>query len=82
MIYEKDADFFTCFSSEIESLLALLKLVSPKPKGRSGRKNNNNDFFQKIVDDFITFLPVTLSFLSNSILGAIDVIYQLFYVPI
>lgn len=57
-LHEKDADFFTCFSPEIGSMIALLKLVTPKPKGRQGRKNNNDDFFQKIVDDFITFLPV------------------------
>lgn len=57
-LYEKDVDFFTCFSSDIESMLALLKLVTPKPKGRSGKRNNNDTFFQTIVDDFIIFLPV------------------------
>lgn len=57
-LQEKNTDFFTCFSHDIESMLALLKLVSPKPKGRLGKNNNNNNFFQKIVDDFISFLPV------------------------
>lgn len=59
---ENDGDFFTCFSSDIESVLALLKLVTPKPKGRQGRKNNNDDYFQKAIDDFISFLPVYMHF--------------------
>lgn len=57
-LYEKNVDFYTCFSSDIESILALLKLVIPKPKGRQGRKNNNDDYFQNTVDDLIIFLPV------------------------
>lgn len=57
-IYEKDADFFTCFSTDIEQVLALLKLVTPKPKNRTGKRNNDN-WFQKVVDDFIIFLPVS-----------------------
>lgn len=57
-IYEKDADFFTPFSTDIEPIIALLKLVTPKPKNRPGKRNNDN-WFQKVVDDFITFLPVS-----------------------
>lgn len=55
---EKDADFFTCFSSDIEEMLALLKLVTPKPKNISKKKNNGN-WFQRVVDDFIVFVPVS-----------------------
>lgn len=56
-IHEKDADFFTCFSSDIESILALLKLMAPKPSGRRG-KSPRTDPFQTIIDEFITFLQV------------------------
>lgn len=54
-LYEKNVNFYTSFSSDIESMLALQKLVTPKP-GRKGQKNDG--FYQKIMDDLITFLPV------------------------
>lgn len=57
-IHEKDADFFTCFPTDIEEILALLKLVTPKPKNQSKKKTNDN-WFQKVVDDFIVFIPVS-----------------------
>lgn len=58
---EKDADFFTCFSVDIEEILALLKLVTPKPKNPSKKKTNDN-WFQKVVDDFIVFIPVSTKY--------------------
>lgn len=53
---EKEDDFFTCFSTDIEPMLALSKLLTPKPKGRLGR---NPNWFQDVVNDFITYLPVS-----------------------
>lgn len=58
-IHEKDSNFFTTFPPDIEAFLGLLKLVTPKPKGRQGKRNNDN-WFQQITDDFITYIPVSL----------------------
>lgn len=63
-LHEKDADFFTCFSDDIEKVLAVLKLLTKKPNNRNG-KRNNDDWFQKLVDDFIIFLPVSITIFTQ-----------------